>query len=75
MLGIVLPHVHFEQVSFADEVRGSSALVPHVDRIGHGMCIGLAASGDRDTPTELQAVATATLRAMVRVKTIPVTLA
>ena len=30
------------------------------------MCIGLAARGERGTPMELQAVASATLRAMVR---------
>ena len=54
-------------VPFEAEVAGAAAIVPHVDRIGHAMCLGLAAQGKPEgAPPALAAAAAAALRAMAR---------
>ena len=41
--------------SLTDRSRyASPVLVPHVDRIGHAMCLGIAAKGELGTSPELQ---------------------
>ena len=44
----------------------SAVLVPHVDRIGHAMCLGIAATGELGAGLSLQAAACSALRMMAR---------